>query len=279
MHPAVTILRRSQANDIMFQQAMTNDYKLLCNRSRNLEDYEINIYEAAFSKLMADMDTHVGAIHIYVEEILGLRAVSQPLKLRALTNAVRVRTMISNFAINGNRTEPSPMINNPPVRYPYAFMQNRSGMELLDNLAARSNSVSAQHLLFNDNHYGHGPAVSSNTHAGQPNHQPTQMDTSQYGFQTNFYAPSTSNDPKLSDLLSAYHDAMANFRMTAVDNTVQLNFARTLCDKAEQCFNCMREVNPGDMRLSDVYQSYVEAKRAIETGEQASQGTIQMDRA
>lgn len=150
MHPAVQILRRSQANDIMFQQAMTNDYKLLCNRSPRLEDYELNIYEAAFAKLMVDVDTHLGAIHIYVEEILGLRAVSQPLKLRALTNAVKVRTMILNFAINENRTQPSPIVENlPPIQCPHVFTQTQSGMQLLNHLAARSNSVSAQHLFSN----------------------------------------------------------------------------------------------------------------------------------
>lgn len=96
MHPAVSVFRRSQADDIMFQQAMTNDYKLLCNRSLVLEDFEVNVYEAAFSKLMSNVKTHLGAIHLYVEEILGLRAISHPLKLRALTNAVRVRSMILN---------------------------------------------------------------------------------------------------------------------------------------------------------------------------------------
>ncbi|KAL9004984.1 MAG: hypothetical protein Q9188_002232 [Gyalolechia gomerana] len=223
MHPAVTIMRRSQASDIMFQQAMTNDYKLLCNRSLHLEDYEINIYEAAFSKLMADVDTHIGAIHIYVEEILGLRAVSQPLKLRALTNAVQVRTLISNLS---------------------STTQLRGIVNLSE----------------------------------QPNCHATQMDTSPYEFQTNTHASSTSNDPKLNDLLSAYHDAIANFRMTAADTTVQLNFARILCDKAEQCFNCMREVNAGDMRLNDFYESYLEAKRAIEMGEQAPHNAFQINR-
>lgn len=94
--PAVVALRRSQANDLMLQQAMSNDYKLFSNRSSNLEDFEINIFEAVFLKLMEDMNTHPGAIQIYVEEILGLKAVAQPLRPRALTNAVRVRTMFMN---------------------------------------------------------------------------------------------------------------------------------------------------------------------------------------
>ncbi|KAL8938587.1 MAG: hypothetical protein Q9216_003815 [Gyalolechia sp. 2 TL-2023] len=287
MHPAVAILRRSQASDIMFQQAMTNDYKLLCNRSPHLEDYEINIYEAAFSKLMADVDTHIGAIHIYVEEILGLRAVSQPLKLRALTNAVKVRTMISNFAVNENRTQPSPMLNNPPAQYPYAFTQTRSGMQLLNNLAARSNTFSAQQLFSNEPHgdNDHGLAVPSSNiqsrslfnHPEQPIYQSTPMDLSPHDFQTKSFASlssssstSSNNNPTLNDLLPAYHDAIANFRMTAADTTVQLNFARVLRDRAEQCFNCMREVNPGDIRLNDFYESYAEARRAVEAGEQAT---------
>lgn len=61
--------------------------------------------------------------------------------------------------------------------------------------------------------------------------------------------------------------------MTAADPRVQLNFARVLCDKAEQCWELMRRLNPRDMRLDDVYQTYAEAKQAIELGE-ASQGKL-----
>lgn len=97
IHPAVTSLRqRSQADGRMLEQAMSGDYQTLLGRSSRLENFEINIFEAAFVRLMEDVKTHPGAIQIYVEELLGLKAITQPLKGRALSSAVKVRTMFLN---------------------------------------------------------------------------------------------------------------------------------------------------------------------------------------
>lgn len=97
VHPAVTSLRRrSEADGRMLEQAMSGDYQLLLGRSSRLENFEINIFEAAFVRLMEDTKTHPGAMQIYVEELLGLKVVAQPLKPRALSGAVKVRTMFMN---------------------------------------------------------------------------------------------------------------------------------------------------------------------------------------
>lgn len=108
IHPAVTTLRRSPANDLIFQQAFSNHYKLLLNRSSKLENFELNIFEAAFVRLMEDTKTHAGAIQLYVEELLGLKTFTQPLKLRALMGAVKVRTMFMNRKSQDHRRLPSP---------------------------------------------------------------------------------------------------------------------------------------------------------------------------
>ena len=93
---AVTTLRESPANDRAFQQAISHDYRRLQGRSPDLEDHEINIFEAAFLTLMKDAATHSGALAIYVEEILGIRPVPDNQKLQALQNAVHVRTLFLN---------------------------------------------------------------------------------------------------------------------------------------------------------------------------------------
>lgn len=95
--PAViAVLRASPADDRVFQQVMSNDYRRLRERSPNLEDHEINVFEAAFLTLMRDAATHPGALAIYVEEILGTKMVPDNEKVHALKNTIQVRTLFLN---------------------------------------------------------------------------------------------------------------------------------------------------------------------------------------
>lgn len=96
IHPAITKLRMSPASDLSFQQVMSNDYKLLLTRSSDLEDHEVNIYEAAFLTLMKNAETHPGALALYVEEILGLKVAPERQKFEVLKDAVHVRTLFLN---------------------------------------------------------------------------------------------------------------------------------------------------------------------------------------
>ncbi|KAL8716492.1 MAG: hypothetical protein Q9225_006183 [Loekoesia sp. 1 TL-2023] len=277
--PAVVTLRRSQANDLMFQQAMSNDYKLFSNRSSNLEDFEINIFEAAFLKLMEDMNTHAGAIQIYVEEILGLKTLAQPLRLRALTNAVRVRTMFLNLATTKGHIQPSPTLNNPQCQYPIAFTQNESGKQILDNIASRPRNLPVQYPSGELRpKYGHllSSSIQPKTTINYSRRQIyplAQTSDGGQGFQTQTNASSTvtTDDPKLADLLSIYNDAKTNFRMTAANTTAHLSFATFLRDRAQQCFECMSKISPGDIRLDELCHTYAEASSVIEKGEQVSQ--------
>ncbi|KAI4255550.1 MAG: hypothetical protein L6R42_006677 [Xanthoria sp. 1 TBL-2021] len=94
--PMIAVLRASPADDRVFQQVVSNDYGRLQERSPNLEDHEINVFEAAFLTLMRDAATHPGALAIYVEEILGTKMVPENEKLQALKNAIQVRTLFLN---------------------------------------------------------------------------------------------------------------------------------------------------------------------------------------
>lgn len=96
IHPAVKNLQQSQAAYRMFQDTMSNHYKLLLGRSQDLADYEITVFEAAFMTLIQDAKTHAGAVAIFVDELLGLKPLSQPQKPEALKCAVRVRTLFMN---------------------------------------------------------------------------------------------------------------------------------------------------------------------------------------
>lgn len=94
--PMIAVLRASPADDGVFQQVVSNDYRRLQERSANLEDHEINVFEAAFLTLMRDAATQAGALAIYVEEILGTKMVPENEKLQALKNAIQVRSLFLN---------------------------------------------------------------------------------------------------------------------------------------------------------------------------------------
>lgn len=175
--------------------------------------------------------------------------------------------------------QPSPMFNSPQCQYPFVFTQNKSGMQILNNIASRSRNLPAQypsgelrpkyrHLLSNNVQPGN-----TFNHLGQQIHPLTQTGDGGQGFQTQTNAPSNivTDDPKLADLLYTYHDAKANFRMAAANGTAHLNFAKALRDQAQQCFECMSKMSPGDTRLDDLCRTYAEASGVIEKGEQTSQ--------
>ena len=94
--PVIASLRASPTDDHAFQQALSNDYQRLQRRSPDLEDHEINVFEAAFLILMRDHRFHPGALAIYVDEILSTKTASDSQKYQALKNAIHVRTLLLN---------------------------------------------------------------------------------------------------------------------------------------------------------------------------------------
>ncbi|KAL9600374.1 MAG: hypothetical protein Q9219_003224 [cf. Caloplaca sp. 3 TL-2023] len=272
IHPAVTTMRRSHADDLAFQQAMNNDLRLISSRSPDMGDHEINMYEAAFLKLMSNTETHAGAIHIYVEEILGLKAVTQPLKLRALTIAVQLRTLFLNLAEKENPPQHSAMLNNHPLEFPFAFTQNASGMQLLSNLEARSNNhlnldpfTGARQLSqpFAPN----VPGRTSSLNQGQSLSR-RRMAEVMHEHNGNAYAVAlptrASGDQILENLILSFRDAKNRFRTTASNDEAHLTYAAFLRDIILECFERIARVSPGDPRLDELHQTYVEVTEVIE---------------
>ncbi|KAI4117425.1 MAG: hypothetical protein LQ338_007555 [Usnochroma carphineum] len=271
VHPAVTALRRSQANDLMFQRAMTNHYKLLLNRSSKLEDCEVNIVEAAFVKLMEDAKTHAGAIQIYVEELLGLKVVTQPLKLRALMGAVKIRTMFLHLAMYDDRPKPSPAYKSPPFTIP----QTESGTQLLNNLMSRSSHAPFQFPLVGASAtIGH--PLSSNVlsmnsnqprstlnHSAQHDLRITDKENRPPVFCDHgsaYLIPTvTMDDPRLADLLSSYRIAKQTFSRATADTAGYLILADELQNIAKQCIFYISRINPSDTRLHDLCDTFDEA--------------------
>ncbi|KAL8955279.1 MAG: hypothetical protein Q9183_006710 [Haloplaca sp. 2 TL-2023] len=90
-------LQQSPTEYGMFQETLNNHYKMLLGRSRNFYDHEVSCFDTAFMELMLDAKTHPGALSIYVDEIIGLKPLSQPQKPEVLRSALKVRTMFMNL--------------------------------------------------------------------------------------------------------------------------------------------------------------------------------------
>ncbi|KAL8652783.1 MAG: hypothetical protein Q9210_002480 [Variospora velana] len=274
IHPAVTSLRRrSEADGRMLEQALSGDYQLLLGRSSRLENFEINIFEAAFVRLMEDTQTHPGAMQIYVEELLGLKVVAQPLKPRALSGAVKVRTMFMN-PINDAQPQSSPTCSNPP----FIFPQSESGLQLLSNLQSRAGYApipvpvqatwSGYDLLVNKNAPSN-KVQSRNTFSRSEQHifPYTMKENDLPCLDTNRDDTSTAemDDPKLTSLLAEYYKNRHILKLATANNAGYRMLANGLRDTAQRCIHYMSQVKPGDARLGELCEALEEATAAVES--------------
>ncbi|KAL8961342.1 MAG: hypothetical protein Q9193_002091 [Seirophora villosa] len=265
IHPAVTSLRqRSQADGRMLEQAMSGDYLTLLSRSSRLESFEINIFEAAFVRLMEDVKTHPGAIQIYVEELLGLKAITQPLKGRALSGAAKVRTMFLNLAINDGERPPSPTCNSPPPLFP----QNESGLQLLSNLQSRAEYAPIRVPdLGARSGYEHNLQLRNTfNHAEQHMVPHTMRENNLPSIDNILGATSTTemDDPRLTSLLAEYYRHKHTFTMATASSAAYVVLANQLRDSAQKCIQYMSQVKPGDARLGELCEALEETTAVVE---------------
>ncbi|KAL8730331.1 MAG: hypothetical protein Q9181_004690 [Wetmoreana brouardii] len=277
LHPAVKALHKSPAEYRMLQDTMDNHYKLLLGRSQDLADYEITVYDAAFMTLIQDAKTHMGAVAIFVEELLGMKPLSQPQKPEALKCAVRVRTLFLNLAIKENRSKPSASHSKPPVSGAFADNQDDEGKmhTMWANLPVRPGqwqSVSVRPIeparpLLSDEEAERSrrPKIGGYTEQDFP--PAASNENRPHGLDGNTDAESvTSNmdDPKLTKLLSVYCDAKRECNDTEPNTTLYFTSTRFLRDTAENCIQYISNIDPGDPRLDELRDTFEEASTAME---------------
>ncbi|KAL8800664.1 MAG: hypothetical protein Q9182_005034 [Xanthomendoza sp. 2 TL-2023] len=235
IHPAITQFRMSPGNDGLLQQALSNDYKLLLGRSPDLEDHEINVFEAAFLTLMKRSVTHPGALAIYVEEILGLKVCSETQKFEVLKNAIHVRTLFLNLVVNGNCIR-SPTDNHNPRP---------------SNLISSAQQASIGLQIFNSIKHPSAPSNVEIDSRPPKIHRMHGLDRS-----IDTAAVGTMDDPKLTELLALYRETRDHFEETDQDTKLYLALAKVLRDKAKECMQYMAKINVGDMRLAELRDTY-----------------------
>lgn len=94
LHPTVDTLCKVEEAQRSFNKMVEHELKVISIRAQDPKDGELNLFQQAFSILMdpARPDDHIAGIHLYVEEILGLRYVDD--KTNILVDIVKNRDYI-----------------------------------------------------------------------------------------------------------------------------------------------------------------------------------------
>lgn len=89
-----------------------------------------------------------------------------------------------------------------------------------------------------------------------------------HGFDGNTDADSSANmdDPKLVRLLSLYHAAQIERDEVQPQTSEFYTCSRFIRDTAENCIQYMSSINPGDVRLEELRNTFEETARAVEKG-------------
>lgn len=96
-----TLTRLSQTTEgfsRLFQRFLNFEYIHLTQRSPSLEDHEITLMQKAFLHLLANPEHHLGAVHLYIEEVIGIRYVQPQDKEQVLGTLIDAKVIMMQSA-------------------------------------------------------------------------------------------------------------------------------------------------------------------------------------
>ncbi|KAL8659391.1 MAG: hypothetical protein Q9202_007140 [Teloschistes flavicans] len=249
VHPAVTALQQSPSEYRMLQAVISHQYKLLLGRSQNIADCEITVFEAAFIVLMQQGHTHRAALSLFVEELLGLKQVSQPQKKEARPTSTK--EMSSAYK--------------PSERHGKATMMDsiHASVAHLDpplahQVTTPSQSVEEEDTIRNIHELQRGAEKS----ISPPN---TAGSDRELGLNDRANPEPTSHmdNPRLAKIFSLYHNAKKEFQTSDPSSEGHLGTTKFLRDTAENCIQYLSGINAEDARLEELRQTCLEASTVM----------------
>ena len=78
----------------LFQRFLNFEYSILSRRSHNLEDHQITLEQKAFLSLLKESEHHLGAIDLYIEEIIGIKYIQPRNKEEVLGAAINSKVIM-----------------------------------------------------------------------------------------------------------------------------------------------------------------------------------------
>ena len=94
LHPVVSVLCQLPEFKQAFWDSLNQDLHVICQRSQLLVHGEVTVIQKAFAILMQKKEDIIPAIDLYVDEILGLKFVSETDRATALTTMIQTRRSI-----------------------------------------------------------------------------------------------------------------------------------------------------------------------------------------
>ncbi|KAL8633750.1 hypothetical protein Q9189_000486 [Teloschistes chrysophthalmus] len=252
IHPAVKALEQPPAEYQMLKTVMTNQYKLMLGRSRNIADCEITVFEAAFMVLMQDAKAHHGALYLFVEEILGLKLVAQPQKQEVLKEALKIHSLLLNLAA-------STVDQHTSTTHPMPSKEASSTYNRPDG-------------------YGYGKTTVLESNPSMPRHtndvrtsakERTSSSTADFDRELGFNdkakpdLASYMDNPRLSKLFNLYENAKKEFQTSNPSSDEYLKVTKFLRDTAENCIQYLSSINAEDARLDELRETFVVASTVM----------------
>ena len=94
LHPVVSELYQSPELKQIFWSSLNQDLHVICQRSQTLAHGEITAIQKAFAVLMEKKENFIPALELYVNEILGLKFVSETDRATILSTMIQTRHSI-----------------------------------------------------------------------------------------------------------------------------------------------------------------------------------------
>ena len=92
IHPLIKALNKDDKSRLMLVAVIEHEYDFIRTRSQDLDDHEITAAQKAFANLLDDNKD--AAIHIYVEEILGLKITPDTEKASIIQSSIEIRAAL-----------------------------------------------------------------------------------------------------------------------------------------------------------------------------------------
>lgn len=115
LHPTVSELCQLHEFKQIFWDSMNHDFHVICQRSQIIAHGEITIIQKAFAILMQQKEDIIPAIGLYVDEIIGLKLVSETERATTLNATIQTRQSILGTSSIHPWSPRSPM--SPPLMF------------------------------------------------------------------------------------------------------------------------------------------------------------------
>ena len=92
IHPLIKAMNKDENSRLMLVAVIEHEYDFIRTRSQDLDDHEIAAAQKAFASLLDENKD--AAIHIYVEEILGLKIAPDTEKASIIQSSIEFRAAL-----------------------------------------------------------------------------------------------------------------------------------------------------------------------------------------